>query len=202
MKKAFFVFLMLAVSVTLAGCGKQKTEVFSGSMEDLMEKGEPMKCTYSMDQDGQSFTGVVYTANDKARSEVEMMYDSEMQTVYSITDSEWLYSWSTFQEQGTKMNLKELEDLVEEDEEIDTGEIDKTLKQDFDFECQSWSPDYSIFMPPTDVEFMDMTETLKAFSDFGESEDFNDMVDAACDACQLMPTQEEIDSCLEELDCE
>jgi outer membrane lipoprotein-sorting protein len=167
MKKLAFCFLLILPMLLLSGCGNKTTgngeETFSGSMKELVEKGKPVKCTFSITEDNQPLTGTIYVAGEKKmRSDYEMT--AENQTIKSsmINDGDMLYLWSDMTNQGIKMNMKEMENLEQEDTAAG-GENLKEWNEKMEFKCVKWSVDKTLFETPKDMQFLDWTEMLKNF---------------------------------------
>lgn len=209
MKKLIILAMLLILPISLVGCGKDDTaggsndELFSGTLQELIDGEKSMKCTYSIDSEGASGEGVVYVDGQKSYTEMVIENEGESMTTYMISDSEWLYTWSSMMpEQGMKMNLEKMKQLGEEFEQgQEAGQFDyeENFEQDFDFKCQSWIPDKSKFIPPSNVTFTDWTQTMETLS-----EDLSSMQESLkdlCDTCNILSGQEKAD-CLKNLGCE
>ena len=172
MKKIIFFLLIVLPLFSLAGCEKKSNEdqktneetAFHGSMKDLVEKGQSVKCTFSFTDDDQTMTGTVYVAGEKKmRSDYEMITDNQTIKSSMINDGDILYTWSNMMPQGIKMNMKEMENLKQEDTAAG-GENLEQWNENMDFKCVKWSVDKDLFEPPKDMEFLDWTEMIKNLS--------------------------------------
>jgi len=139
---------------------------FIGSIKDVMNFGETQKCTWLAPDQGE---GTVYVDGKNTRSEFTMfaVEDQPAQQMFSIGDEEWAYTWNPATKKGMKVRVEEMKDdgsQIEQYKEDGEGEgqIEKDVDyqnmvdQDYEFKCESWGSDPSMFVPPTDVEFVDM----------------------------------------------
>ena len=171
MKKFAFCLLLILPLVGLMGCEKKTTttggeeETFNGSMKELVERKDPVKCTFTLNEDNQKMTGTVYVAGEKKlRSDYEMIANNQTIKSSMINDGDMLYMWSDMTNQGIKMNMKEMENLEQEDTAAG-GENLQEWNEKMDFKCVKWSVDKSLFEPPQNMEFIDWTEMLKGLSE-------------------------------------
>ena len=183
-------------------------ESFFGSMQDLLARGKSVKCTYKNvgGEDGEA-TGVFYVAGDKMRSEMDIIEKEtgkEME-VNSIIIGDWMYTWNNFLPEGTKMNMKEMQD--ETSENYSQDETNK-MKEEVDYKCRPWIPDDSKFIVPTDVEFRDMTEMMKGFQETMQNFNMDEIQGNAekasaklCAICEML-TGEARNKCRADAGCE
>jgi len=140
---------------------------FTGNIKDLMGFNKTQKCSWVEPEKGE---GVVYVSGNKTRSEIKVMAtaDQSAQQMFNISDGEWTYSWNPATKKGMKTKIEEMneEDGVEmeELEPTDIGEegndYQEINNQDYEFKCENWKADAKMFIPPTDVEFVDMNEMM------------------------------------------
>jgi hypothetical protein len=223
--KFISIFLLILLSVFLAGCIKKpqdnqqadkkqgraqeesgKVENFTGSLMDVLKLGNSVKCTGSYSGEDGSMEMVVYASGKKSYSEMQVDAGEDgIINTYSIYDGEWMYTW-TDQGMASKMNVSEMEDLAKdmpEQEDYEGAQMSgqQAFQQEFDYKCNPWVVDNSKFVPPSDIEFMDMGEMMKGFTEAMESGEFDGMMDSACSACEMMPTPEEVTECKADLGC-
>ncbi|MDP3899913.1 MAG: hypothetical protein Q8Q23_02420 [bacterium] len=203
---------------------QEEEENFTGSIQSLISRGKPVKCAYSGEDDNGSFSGTTYIADSKARQDAESVVDGKTYTVHTIIDDKIAYFWTTEDpQQGFKldMNLNE-EELAEYNEKrnetdeelnanLNTGDEEKKeWEKDFDFKCNNWQADSSVFNLPDDVEFVDPSEIIKqadilneadlpASADDSEELDINELKKSLCATCDSSPEAEE---CRRGLGCE
>lgn len=119
---------------------------------------------------------------------------------YTISDGNYLYLWNDFTAAASKMKISE----VATDQKPNQAETAGTagLDQKRDFLCENWSVDNSLFNPPADKNFKEVTEEInQAVQELngGEAKKINQQI---CDMCQKAPTQELRDKCLGEIKCD
>ena len=184
-------------------------EDFSGSMVELMARGKSLKCTYKQteEEDGVETEGMVYVADDNVRTEINITGTEEAQDVRMdmILNGEWVYVWTSAQVNGMKMKVVDLP----EGEDFDANEDIADLQEEIDMKCRPWIKDSSKFEVPTDREFDDITEMMEGFQgmDLDEAiEEGEADAEAAreqlCAMCETAPTQELIDQCKIDAECE
>lgn len=138
---------------------QDEEESVTGSILSLLQGGRNVTCTYSLETEGGTTSGTVYIAGDRMYGEFTTTVDN-LQSFDSnvIRDNEYMYTWSSAVEGGTKMKIVEAEDNEAETEKDDTT---KSLEQDVDMKCNSWTADNSKFIPPGDIEFTDLTSDVE-----------------------------------------
>ncbi len=169
---------------------------FVGNILDLAKLGKTVKCTYEAEYEGSKMSGVTYISGDKIRADFTTT-DAENEKVdgHMILDGSWEYTWTTLSDQGVKMNIKDLENKVQQN--TDGTNSDKSfdaLSDDVKYNCTKWAADNSMFEVPNNINFVDFTETLDSFT--SESEE-----GGLCSACDFAQTQEAIDACKQQLGC-
>ncbi len=178
---------------------------FTGNLMDLLKLGKAVKCTGSFSGGDGSMNMVVYASGEKSYSEMEVDDGEDgMLTTYSIFDGEWMYSWNDMG-MATKMNVSDMEDMAEDmpsEDDYEKAESPQDFQQQFDYKCAPWVPDNSKFTPPSGVEFMDLSETMKDFTEAMESGDMNDLMESGCAACEMLPDAAQIAECKANLECE
>ena len=210
MKKALTIALLIIVSVSLTGCLKKKAseeELFSGSFFDLMKAGKTVKCTFSDEGEEGSSRGEIYISGRQSRNDIyASAEDGEDFESHTIIGTEYMYTWSNVQEQGTKMKLSEL-DMDQEDFEMPSaaemkeayGEY-QDIQKETSFKCVPWIPDNSKFNPPSDIEFIDMSQMMENMQE--QMTQLEDDTKSMCGMCDMMPSAEEKADCLANLGCE
>lgn len=121
MKKAVFALAVLIPFV--AGCSsttsdsqppvQQETkhgadESFSGSLDSLMEKGFPMKCTWSYEDSQGSAEGTVWVSGGKYRTDVSISSGD----MYAMRDGTYMYTWGDMMPKASKIKLSVMKDMA------------------------------------------------------------------------------------------
>jgi len=214
MRKAIYFASVLAAGSLLLmglGCGKKtadqdqpasgekaaSVEEFTGTMSDLMKRGKPVHCTFTITQENTTQKGEMFIAGTKARSDMEIMTPGAgAQNVHAIALGDDQYVWGMQDKMGTKitMSLEEQEKMAEQNKEAykenSSGAPD--VSQQINFKCTGWNVDESKFEPPKDIKFQDMTDFFKNFSSGGTA---GSQVVDMCKICDSLPAGSSRDSC-------
>lgn len=179
MKKIALLSLVLLASVVLTGCGTKTTtpantaptpeaaaptkESFSGTLEQLMAKGKAVKCTSASEVNGVKSEGEFYVDGTGGRSKIvsKTTQAGKTQTTNILSTKEYVYFWEEGQKQGFKYPA------VKPGEATQPVATDKNLpgseKQNeaYDFNCDAWNVDTSVFAEPAGVTFVDQGAILQ-----------------------------------------
>jgi major membrane immunogen (membrane-anchored lipoprotein) len=183
----------------------------TGSFLDILKMGKSVKCTGTMEDDEGKMELQVYASGEKSYTEsVVTSTEDETFNLYSIFDGEWFYNWGDMLPTATKMKVSDVEELSENFEEpedtMEPADEKPTGKmmEDLDYKCAPWIPDDSKFVPPADVEFVDMAQMMEEmtemYGDF-ESMDDTEMKQKVCDACGLIPDTTQAAECKSVNEC-
>jgi hypothetical protein len=104
---------------------------------------------------------------------------------------------------ATKMKVSDLEDMAKdmpgaEDYQSQGSQDMQALRQEMDYKCRVWVPNPAKFNPPSDVEFMDLTEMMQGFMEPGAMES---MMESGCAACDMIQDATQKAECKAELGC-
>jgi len=120
---------------------------------------------------------IYYFDNERLAIEVKVP-NSHTKT---IVDQDFTYTWNVDEKVGTKISNQEdlmEEDLDQEDEVANEEMMDELPEEDllpeedigpFDpanFVCEPWAVDESVFTPPSDVMFQDLSQLQEQMMDF------------------------------------
>lgn len=135
-----------------------------GSFISLMNRGENISCTFTSTTEGVISEGVFYFSDGKYRVEAKttangVTFDSNM-----IGLEEQSYIWGSSPDGD--MALIIANDATELDESIyDFADMQEGSAIDLDagveYDCDPWRPEAATFLPPSDIEFMDMQAMLQ-----------------------------------------
>ncbi|RLC36124.1 hypothetical protein DRH27_05710 [Candidatus Falkowbacteria bacterium] len=196
-KTIFYLILVVSLSIALTGCSlfnKEKTDLgandaaqqggqkeaqeeiedFQGSMQDLISKGKPVKCTYSGEtESGDSFSGIIYVADKKARQDAEGNGEGKVTEIHTIVEDRLAYFWTSENpNKGFKIDITQAEEELKEFGEDFNEASEQEWQKDFSYKCSKWKVDKSKFELPSDVDFMDMSEMMnRAGNMFGEMDE-------------------------------
>jgi len=168
----------------------------NGNILDLMKLGKSVKCSYSISTDGNEMTGVSYVSAGMMRGDFSVK-NSDGTTVDShmISDSEWIYTWTSTMPQGFKMKVMDAE---AQNEESATGNMSlSNLRENFDYECVNWVPDESLFIVPSNITFTDFSDMMDNFNmESAQPGDTN-----PCSTCDFLPNDSDKEICRDQLGC-
>jgi hypothetical protein len=182
----------------------------TGTIKELMERGENLECTIlyvSNDLSEELTEGTMFASRDRLRGDF-VVPETEAGSVSSvIVRNEIMYSWSEIQgeQYGMKIDLKKLADYKKQpsDATLDTREV-VPLDAKVKYICKTWNDiDGSIFEPPTDIIFKDFNEIVNTGMEFGNIFEGGPVDNVSqCSLCEQVAAGEGRDSCLLNFGCE
>lgn len=158
--KAIFSFFILAL---LVGCTastqtSSRTDASDDAADDgiltdvkaLFKSGMAAKCEMTMPEG----TATMYINGKNSR--VDSM--TQGQESHMINDGTYLYAWSG--SEGMKMKLEKIEEAASAGQSTQTPE-DFATQPGVDVQCRPTTVSGSMFMPPSNVEFTDLTAMME-----------------------------------------
>jgi len=180
---------------------------FTGNITDLLSLGGNMQCTFSsMDTDvGSSVSGMFYIADNGNKVNGDFTVDpgeGDVMQGHVIRDGQYNYVWTSAMDTGFKFEISEESNSlfgdIAEEEATDTGINDNTQ---VDFDCDNWTVDNSMFVPPAGVEFSDFSSMMMQMNDLMMEENSEGADLAQCAACSQLPAGDARNQCLTALNC-
>lgn len=142
------------------------------SLKDFLGMGDTLKCTYSSTDENATTEGITYVANGKVRSDstTTPTKTGTAMSSYSIIDGEYMYSWGSEMPEGMKMKLDamtEMGNMTKPETGADAQPPKEVVAYDeaLDYDCEAWSVDASLFVPPSNITFTDYSEMMKGMGD-------------------------------------
>ena len=121
-----------------------------------------MKCSFESTSEQGTTKGTSYLANESVRTDATLTTTSGTQTMSSIMDGTYLYSWGDGMPQGMKMRIAAMEEMSKNTQTpTATSKQVADLDRATDYDCATWSVDMSVFAPPTNITFADYEEMMK-----------------------------------------
>jgi predicted RNA-binding protein len=152
---------------TQSGSKDPKAELNGfGSMNDLLGREKNLECQITTIDNTVANEGTFFVADHKIRGDfITQSPEQEEAAVSSIIVMEdTMYVWTEIggESYGVKSNLQAAKEAdVQTQEPVS---LDERVK----YSCQSWEQvDQSIFIPPTDVLFQDMSAVLQGGMEYG-----------------------------------
>lgn len=226
--KLISIFLLILISVFATGCTKQlkekaglgtdggkdsgdKVENVKGDLMDVIKLGKPVKCTGSVDSEEGTMNMTVYASGKKSYSEMEVNSEDGEFKMYTVYDGDWMYMWSDMKGSpeaesmniATKMKVSDLEDMAKDmptagDYDSEGSEEVQAFRKELNYKCRVWVPNPAKFTPPSDIEFMDMTQMMESFAD---PENMENMMESGCEMCDLIQDASQRAECKAEMGC-
>ena len=136
-----------------------------GSLLALLAAGEALECTFTfMAEAGESGEGVGYFAGEQMRVDSTYVIDGQTYLSYYIYSDERMYTWGEMPEGDFAITMPTDYDERMGGESTEWSEAADTpvdIDDEVMYDCQPWSVDASVFVPPTSVQFMDMDAMMQ-----------------------------------------
>jgi hypothetical protein len=165
------------------------------TVNELLTMNKPMKCSWKENATGDSdVTNIIYIDGHKFYQDVTM---GDLGHSFTISDGDYLYLWSDFNDVASKMKNTGVATNINQDK----ISANPSAEPKRDFICEKWSVDNSIFTPPQNKTFKDVTEEMnQAVQNLGNG-GLEKAKKQACDLCQGAPTTELKNQCLTNAQC-
>jgi len=129
------------------------------SLVDLLATGQTLQCTFSANgTNGAKTQGTIYMSAGNIRANFNVTASDGKQSQGSmIRSGNTNYIWGSSFPEGIKMtmSLQELSGRQQTEQQF----INPNLKTNYD--CSSWTADDSLFNPPSNVKFMDISQVMQ-----------------------------------------
>lgn len=137
---------------------------FSGDYFDAIGRGSPLQCTWRAGKEAggeqQVGEGTFYTdGKNRGYSEATFQHDGTSVPAYAIFDAEYVYTWMQIPgagTSGTRMSRAAIETAGDDLPEAEQQQA-LDIRASYSFDCESWTVDESLFTPPADVTFQDVS---------------------------------------------
>lgn len=172
------------------------------SIKELMGLNKNQVCTFSSSDENGSLSGTSYISGRKVRSEFKgTSADGKAYGGGIINDGNYMYSWATDSNQGFKITVtdsieKNIEDTKKDFEKNQNQYVNQDEK--LNYKCSSWSPNTSMFTPPSNITFTDYSEMMNQTQDAQPNNE--QMKEFLCKNCANVPEAEQA-ACKESLGC-
>lgn len=137
----------------------------NGSLLELIGLGQSISCTYTYtDAEMGEGSGTGFFDNGRMRIDYQVTEGESTFDGHMINDGKRMYSWSASPEGSFAMvmDVSAEEGTDEQNAEYDTEtEGMESLEEDVNYDCKRWHIEESRFIPPTDIEFTDMSAMLE-----------------------------------------
>lgn len=144
-------------------------------------KGKSVECTFVFTGEGMRSEGTGFFVDNKSRVDSLYTGDDGIQAAsYMIMDTpaDSMYVWSLVngKQTGMKMSISENKKMAEKNGTVQSatsGGAKPTILPETktQYTCKPWSPDMTVFIPPADVDFMDMSAMQKQMEEIQKGMD-------------------------------
>lgn len=176
------------------------------SLTELLAMGQTQECSYVFDGDEGKVEGTIHVSGQKLAGNFKMTGTSaEPVTGNIINDGMYTYLWTSAMPQGIKMKQ------VEGEQGEKKTDADRYLgsEKNVDYSCRGWTTDPAAFIPPSSIEFTDLSEQMEQFQTQQDSMMQQDTTtgqnDASaqpsCEICDQIEDPDAKSSCLQSLGC-
>jgi hypothetical protein len=127
------------------------------SLLDLIKIGQNVRCTFRSEVANGSTEGTVYVSGQNVRGDFNIKTTSDGKTMQTsmIKTGDTNYVWGSSMTTGIKMTIS-LDKLAQNKQA--SQYVDPNQKVDYN--CTPWNVDASLFTPPSNIKFTDMTSLL------------------------------------------
>ncbi len=147
----------------------------SGSLKALMAKGD-VKCEVETIDTAVRSSGTVYVAGGKMRGDMTAVTPQATFDTHVIADGAYVYTWLEGSAQGVKLSMQLASGSTSSPvttiyndgngTTTDSGSPD-IYNSNVNYTCEPWTPDTSIFAPPSSVEFNDLSAMTQGSASAG-----------------------------------
>lgn len=133
------------------------------TIKELVSRNKDVTCTFSgTEQDGAKNSGTVYVSKGRMNGDFILEPAGKpVQKSHIIQDGTYQYVWIDGKSEGTKIKLSAMESLVDEEKAKQQAQQPVDQDKKFDFSCSDWNVDESVFTPPSNVTFSDLSAQLE-----------------------------------------
>lgn len=176
---------------------KALSGLIKGNIQDLFARGANLQCTFKYKDEENMSEGTIYVSGKKmAGIFSSTQADGTVFKSNLIRDDQYGYAWLDGQTQGTKLKIETSESVIE-DSENNKNEVFALDNKDINYDCKPWNVENSMFTPPTNVKFQDISLQVEKVKKTTEQ-----LKDTKCDTCNNAPAGTAREQCLQALDCE
>lgn len=181
----------------------------SGGLSDLLMQKGSIACSFAYaDAENQTTSsGKIYVANGQMRGDFETrspVANPPVTKTHMIKVEDVAYIWGMDGKNGYKMTITDddidrLQSYLPKAAQSTESAARPTDQQDASYDCRAWDVDTTMFKPPSNIVFADMSPMMDQIPTRLE----NDSATAtdACEACQMAPDEATRASCKKAIGC-
>ena len=137
------------------------------SLSSLLELNESLECEFRFSDENGSGEGTSFVANGQLRMDAQYQTSAGQDMVSSyIVTNDTAYVWTDMDGDTMAMMFPADDEMMdfESAAEDETGQFINPSEA-VQYTCKPWSVDNSVFVPPSDIEFMDFSSMLEGAFD-------------------------------------
>lgn len=192
---------------SITGNNQQQAAGAPSSLKDLLASGQSQKCTFADNSGTASTQGTVYIGDGKMRQDFSSSDNGQTINGHMISDGQNFYTWTEGSAVGFKMAITASQE-TSQNSQNQSPDVNKKI----DYNCGAWSPDSSLFVLPSGVQFNDInsiipqipqgqTQTQPGASATPGTSGSQDTKAAQCSACDSLPAASRA-ACRQALGCQ
>lgn len=175
---------------------KKESETGNNIIE-ILKSGQTKQCDFKSDEGDSATSGVAYFNNQNLRADFTIKDESKKSAVSMIRKGNDNYIWGTSfpNNAGVKMTLS-MDEFEKSDQTKDYLDPNKKV----DYKCKPWTLDISMFNPPSNIKFQDLSGMIKELTSPSASGSTQSS-SSSCSVCNSL-TGDEKTACLTSLNCQ
>ncbi len=134
-----------------------KSPSLEASITDLFTSGQSKTCTFDTKTDKGETMGTVYVTKDMAKADFSMTDNGKSTKTHLIRNGDTFYIWGDSFPTGIKMTM-DINDMASNMESTNYAAFNPNEK--VSYSCKDWTADNSLFAPPTNLKFTDMSSLM------------------------------------------
>lgn len=131
-----------------------------GSIKGLLGTGKNVMCVIDSGAGGAS---TVYVSGNNMRGDFTTVAGSTTTKSHMVQDGDYAYIWTDGATEGSKMNIKAMQESAGNASSSGQSAQDVTadIDREVDMKCSAWNVDNSKFEVPTNVTFTDLSAMME-----------------------------------------
>jgi hypothetical protein len=156
-------------SATLAPVATPETLTGQDTFANLFKLGRTLECSFTFKDQGITSEGTGFFDGKQMR--VDSMYMGDGRATYMssmISDGTIMYLWSKTEAGSFAMKMAvPPEGVTSNTAPVDQSKGGLNPQSKVTYNCKSWKVDGSVFVPPTDIKFMNMDDMMNGMPGAG-----------------------------------
>lgn len=135
----------------------------SHSLKDFLAMNVAQTCSYNRTDATMDISGTTYVDNGKVRTDTVMTDHKTQKVMHSqaIIDGGYIYAWSDSTPFGVKMQLAALPTAGSASAKGASANGAPDVDSKYDYKCAQGAVNAAVFVPPTNIEFKDMSAMMQ-----------------------------------------